>query len=216
MKKHNIPPLLKNLLLYFFNFYRKKIKSVNNIIIKKSRPSKLKLDIYGKNNHIIFEKKCKLGYITIFISGNNNKITISENCNLKKSIFWIEDNNCEIFLDQYTTIESADFAVSENNSKIFIGKDCMFSSDIKLKTGDSHSIIDVESKNRINPAGNIFIGNHCWLGQEVIILKNTRIGDNCVVGVRSILTKSYEANSLIVGTPAKVIKEKIDWKRERI
>lgn len=42
------------------------------------------------------------------------------------------------------------------------------------------------------------IGKNCWIGANTVILRGTIIGDNCVVGAGSILSGTYEANSLIV------------------
>lgn len=216
MIKDQIISFIKRILLPIYNFFRKKINGINNSVIKKSFPNELKMEIRGDNNKIKFEQKSFLGEISIFIYGNNNKITISEFCTIKSGNFWIEDNDCEIFIGEKTTIQSVDFGVSENNSKIYIGKDCMISSGVKFKTGDSHSIISSENNTRINPAGNIEIGNHVWLGQDVILLKNSIIGDNCIVGIRSLVNSQFGQGLLIVGTPAKVTKEKINWLRERI
>jgi acetyltransferase-like isoleucine patch superfamily enzyme len=216
MKQSRLILHIKAILIPIYQIFSKKINGKNNTFIKNSFPRKLNLQIRGNNNQVEFQSNCFLDNISVFIYGNNNKIIISESCTVKSGVFWIEDNNCEIFIDNKTTIESVDFGVSENNSKIFIGKDCMISSGVKFKTGDSHSIIDTEKNIRINPAGNITIGNHVWIGQEVILLKNTTIGDNSIVGIRSLVTKNFENNVLIAGIPAKIIKEKINWTRERI
>ena len=93
----------------------------------------------------------------------------------------------------------------------------MFSNKIQLRTSDSHSILDGNAK-RINPGGDIEIGNHVWIGNEVVVLKGSVIPENCIVGARSIVTSSLRAtpNSMIAGIPAKVLKTNINWKRERI
>ena len=64
--------------------------------------------------------------------------------------------------------------------------------------------------------GNIKIGNHVWLGYDSKILKNTIIEDNCIVGMNSIVTHNVKANTLVAGIPAKIIRENITWKNERI
>lgn len=93
----------------------------------------------------------------------------------------------------------------------------MFAYDIDLRTGDSHSIIDAHTQKRINYAQNIEIGNHVWIASHVSILKGVRISDNSVVATRAVVTKSFEdENVLIGGTPAKKIKENINWDRQRI
>lgn len=70
---------------------------------------------------------------------------------------WIEYLECEAIIGENTTFEDSYIAVKEPHSKIHIGKDCMLAYDIELRTGDSHSIIDSKSNERINYAQNINI-----------------------------------------------------------
>lgn len=64
------------------------------------------------------------------------------------------------------------------------------------------------------------IGNNCLVGMNCVIMDNVVLGDECIVGALSFI-KAYEAfekRSLIVGNPAKKIKEvsdeMIQWKTE--
>ena len=109
------------------------------------------------------------------------------------------------------------FLAACESKKISIGNDCMFSNKVQLRTSDSHSILDENTK-RINPGNDIEIGNHVWIGTEVIVLKGATIPENCIVGARSIVTSSLNAspNSMITGMPARVVKTNINWSRERI
>ena len=135
----------------------------------------------------------------------------------KGGSIWIEDYNCEAIIGDNTTFEDSHIAVTEPNSKIQIGNDCMFANDIDIRTGDSHSIIDSLTNERINYAQNINIGNHIWIASHVSILKGVHIADNTVVATRAVVTKSFiEKNILIGGMPAKKLKENINWDRQRI
>jgi acetyltransferase-like isoleucine patch superfamily enzyme len=49
------------------------------------------------------------------------------------------------------------------------------------------------------------IGDNCWIGQNVVIVKGVTIGDNCVIGANSVVTSSVEAGSIVVGSPARVV-----------
>ena len=53
------------------------------------------------------------------------------------------------------------------------------------------------------------IGNNCMIGMGAIVLNNAVIGDNCIVGAGSVVTGKMNApaGSLILGNPAKIVKE---------
>ena len=59
------------------------------------------------------------------------------------------------------------------------------------------------------------IGKNCWIGEKVMIMPGVEIGDWCVIGAGSVVTKSIPAYSMAVGNPARVIKqydfEKHEW-----
>ena len=54
----------------------------------------------------------------------------------------------------------------------------------------------------------VFIGNNCWLGGGITILAGVTIGDGCVVAAGSVVNKSFPANSIIGGVPAKILKSR--------
>ena len=55
--------------------------------------------------------------------------------------------------------------------------------------------------------GPVTIGNNVWLPARTIMLPNTSVGDNCVIGIGSIITKDIPANSMAAGSPCKVLRE---------
>lgn len=52
------------------------------------------------------------------------------------------------------------------------------------------------------------IGNNCWIGGGVTILAGVTIGDGCIIAAGSVVTKSYPANSVLAGVPAKLVKSR--------
>jgi acetyltransferase-like isoleucine patch superfamily enzyme len=56
----------------------------------------------------------------------------------------------------------------------------------------------------------VVIGENCWIGRNVSIMKGVTIGDNCVIAANSVITKSIPANCIAAGNPAKVVKTDIE------
>lgn len=193
-----------------------KIPRSNEFVIGFSILKKTKICIKGKNNIVVIKDMSKLYNSSIFIYGDNNTIIIGKQCYLNQAEFYIEDTNNSIIIGDKTSIHGATHLAAIENTNIEIGKDCMFSSDIHFRTGDSHSIIDTKGK-RINPSESIIIGDHVWIGTKVTCLKGSRIQNNCVIGACSLVTKKFdESNCVLAGNPALIIRHDIDWLRKRI
>lgn len=54
-----------------------------------------------------------------------------------------------------------------------------------------------------------YIGKQCFIGANAIIMCGVKIGNNVVVGSGAIVTKDVPSNCIVVGNPAKVIKESV-------
>lgn len=57
----------------------------------------------------------------------------------------------------------------------------------------------------------VHIGDHCWLCSGCTIMPGVTIGEGAVVAANATVTKDVPPHSLVVGSPAKVIKENIEW-----
>lgn len=66
---------------------------------------------------------------------------------------------------------------------------------------------DVEQRNRgLEYARPIAVGSNVWIGAQVCVLPGVRIGDNCVIGAGSVVTRDIPAGSVAVGNPCRVIR----------
>lgn len=57
----------------------------------------------------------------------------------------------------------------------------------------------------------VHIGDHCWLCTGCTIMPGVTIGEGSVVAANATVTKDVPPHSLVAGSPAKVIKENIEW-----
>jgi acetyltransferase-like isoleucine patch superfamily enzyme len=93
----------------------------------------------------------------------------------------------------------------------------MLSYGIIIRNTDSHSVIDVKSGKRRNPAADIIVGDHVWIGMEALLTKGTHVSNNSIVGARAVLTKPYlDENISLAGVPAKIINTGISWDRKKL
>jgi len=205
-------PLIGNL----FSNEKNSIKGLNNTIVNEGIFNNVVFDIAGNNNEIRIGKNTSVNNALIFIRGDYHKIIIEDNCFFGKGELWIEDDHGSITIHSHTTIEHAHLAVTEPQSILEIHRDCMLAKHIEIRTGDSHSIIDAISGERINRAANVTLKEHVWIGAHAIILKGVTIENNSVIGTASLVTSNIPANSIAAGVPAKVIRSNVDWKRQRI
>jgi len=66
------------------------------------------------------------------------------------------------------------------------------------------------------------VKNNCLIGMGAVLLSGSEIGENCIVGAGSLVTegKKFPPNSLIIGSPARVIRtltnKEIDKIRENV
>ena len=90
----------------------------------------------------------------------------------------------------------------------------MMSSNISIRTGDAHTVIDKKTGKLITPK-DVTIANNVWVGLNATLLKNTYIPSNCIVGTNALVTEKFDKQYCAIGgNPAKIIKENVSWDRE--
>jgi maltose O-acetyltransferase len=87
--------------------------------------------------------------------------------------------------------------------RISIGSDSMLGFGSRVFDADLHPL-DLDTPERIEP---VEIGCRVWIGSDVTVLRGVHIGDDVVVGARSVVTHSLPPRVLAVGAPAKVVRE---------
>lgn len=188
----------------------------NRIEMKGARIRKSRFDVGGTGNTVCIGRRALLQGASVKIAGNGNRVVIADDCALYGAECYIEDDNNEILVEAGTAIYQRTQLAAIEGTKVQIGKNCLLSSDIQIRTGDSHTILDRRGV-RINPSKDVQICEHVWLGARVMVLKGVSIARDCVVGAGSIVTKScLQAGSILAGVPAKSQRQDINWCVERI
>ena len=200
----------------FFSFNRFKVKRGNKIEIGTSFLKRCRIRVKGKNNEIILGHKCYLDHCTVSIVGNNNRIVLGDLVCMHKGSLCLENDGGTISIGDKTLVCGPTHFSSIEGTKITVGDECLFSADTLLRTGDSHSVLDMDGS-RINPAKDICIGDRVWFGARAMCMKGAALADDSVLSAGAILTKAIETpNVVVAGVPAKIVNENVKWCRERI
>ena len=181
------------------------------------RISKTKVFFYGDNNSVVLGDMSTLSGVSIHIHGSNNIIDFGKRNFLSGCVFCIEDNNNSIKTGEHVYIYKETEISAIESTSVEIGKDCLFSAFILIRTGDSHVIADKTTNERLNHSKSIRIAEKVWIGIDSKVLKGSNIGKECVIGSGSVVTQSTPTaeNAILAGIPAKIVKQNITWSQTR-
>lgn len=158
------------------------------------RMGKIRYPFYiGKNLLIKNPANVSLGKnVTIFRNGrlssygnHKNNIVIADNCYIGQ--YFSALSYADLKIGKNTLIASFVAIISENHS-------------VDPLCGISYGKQPLIGKTTI-------IGENCWIGEKVVILPGVTIGDWCIIGAGSIVTKDIPSYCIACGNPAKIIKE---------
>lgn len=82
---------------------------------------------------------------------------------------------------------------------VLVGPNCTF-------TTATHPTDPTDRARGLEFAHPIHVGDHCWFGSDVVVLPGVTIGNSCVIGAGAVVTKDVPDNSVVVGSPGRVIK----------
>lgn len=105
----------------------------------------------------------------------------------------------KIGADSYIN-QGANFAVTCN---VTLGRRCVVAEEVSFFDSNHHEV-DQGAGVFSSP---VFIGKNVWIGHGAIILPGTRIGNHSVVGAGAVVRGEFPARSLLVGVPARRVRE---------
>ena len=103
----------------------------------------------------------------------------------------------------------------QDDGPVEIGEHCDFGPNVTITTA-MHPYLPNErlalrcpdgSEKRLCWAKPVKIGAYCWICANVTILPGVEIGEGCVIGAGSVVTRSIPAHTLAAGNPCRVIRE---------
>lgn len=105
-----------------------------------------------------------------------------------------------------------------------IGNYCTFAPNVYISSGrhyynlnpnlyikDQDEKVSSDSTLSKQHSKKVTIGDDCWLGINSVIMSGLTIGRGCIIGANSVVTKNLEPFSVVAGSPAKLIKKRLDF-----
>ena len=89
---------------------------------------------------------------------------------------------------------------------ITIGNDVQIGPNVQLLT-PTHPVEPGPRRDKLEAAKPITVKNNVWIGGGAIILPGVTVGENSVIGAGSVVTRDVPANVVVVGNPARVVKQ---------
>ncbi|WP_405269108.1 acyltransferase [Methanobrevibacter sp.] len=160
----------------------------------------------GDNNILYCEGNVKLVNAKFTFNGNNSIVYLSSALNSQYSFNLVIYNDSTFFIGREGNMSSPININIQENQNVLIGSEVTISSGVNIRTADIYPIYENESKERINYARSVFIGDHVWLGHLAYISKGVRIGSGAIIGNNSSVQdySHVPSNSLVIGNPAKI------------
>lgn len=93
------------------------------------------------------------------------------------------------------------YLVGSEGAELTIGRNVIFANNVCLQTRNHGLMHRSEFEMKA-----VNIGDNCWLGNSCTILPGVTLGNNVTVGANAVVTKSFPANVVIAGCPARIIK----------
>lgn len=144
--------------------------------------------------------------VNIDPSSSINNIKIGKNVKVAKrcSLFGSQDFLLEIRDNSYVGMNTI---INGFHGKVVIGENVSIAQSVNIMA-DSGPNASLEMQKYFPLVrGDIYIGNHCWIGANAVIMPNVTLGDFCVVAANSFVNTSFEPYSVIGGNPAKLIRK---------
>lgn len=148
-----------------------------------------------------------------FDVADGGRVVVGSNCVLRGRV--VVGDGCAVTIGDGTVFNRSCFVRAWERTSVTIGAGCLFS-DVTVETSDLHSVIDVESGIRLNPAKNVAVADRCWVGSGALLLGGCVLSTDTVVGAKAVVTSQFPPNTVVAGVPARVVKEGVRWSRERL
>lgn len=181
-------------------------KLEKNRITGNPEMNKSQITFKGDNNLLYCEGNVKLDNAKFTFNGNNSIVYLSSAMNSQYSFNLVIYNDSTFFIGREGNMSSPININIQENQNVIIGAGVTISSGVNIRTADIYPVYDNQTKERINYAKSVFIGDHVWIGHLAYISRGVNVGSGAIIENNSFVPHNakIQSNSLVVGNPARI------------
>src|ERR1700722_3732920 len=157
--------------------------------------------IGGDSNHLEIGDESVSSNISAYL-GSKCTVRIGVGCNLGNLFIHAIDRG-EVIIGSRSGFNGSVRLLLHEPGRIDIGAGCLFAGEVDVTISDMHSIVDVTTGQRVNPARDVVLEDRVWVGQRVTILKGSHVGKGSIIGACSLVSGEVPPNCVAAGIPAK-------------
>jgi len=133
---------------------------------------------------------------TEFEIGKKAKLSLGKMVRIRSGSKIKVRNGAEVQIGDNTSLNHGCMIVS--HEKVSVGKDVQFGPNVLIYDHDHDFRAENGLKKLKYKTSPVIIGDNVWIGANTVILRGTKIGNNCVVGAGSVIKGEYLDNTVIV------------------
>lgn len=125
-----------------------------------------------------------------------------------------------VVLGKFTSIQDRCILLGD----VEIGSHCVFAPNVYVSSGrhyynylpefyiqDQDKMVHADLDLKNAHSKKVIIEDDCWIGINAVIMAGITVGKGSVIGANAVVTKDIEPYSVVVGSPAKSIRKRLDF-----
>lgn len=150
------------------------------------------------NNRFYIQPACEISNPRSIYIGNH--VSIMHGCTL------YANNEGEIWIGNHVSMNTNVQIAASDFGRIHIGNDVLIGSNVVLRSSNhNYDRTDTPIILQGHKPGFIEIEDNVWIGANVVVLPNVKIGTGAIIGAGAVVTKNIPPMAIAGGIPAKII-----------
>jgi acetyltransferase-like isoleucine patch superfamily enzyme len=172
--------------------------------------------LFGSRRQLRLGRGTTIGARSRLELGRSGRVVTGEDVWLSSEVEIQTDT--EVCIGLATTVQRR----STINGSVRIGRGCIFSPNVFVSSG-THPFREIphlpirEQELHIEKNGRaldrpVWIQGDCWLGVNSVVCPGVTVGKGSVVGANAVVTRNVPPYSVVAGSPARIVGQRMEWR----